>query len=103
MDEEKTDPSILLPDREKTDPGFGTPGLFSIIGAAFNQKVTRVKDISAYLCELLDPAERSAAMWRLAVALKDMLEVGTDLHRVVTELVSEQPSAEVDPTDVTQP
>lgn len=81
-------------DEEKTDPGGGNAGLFNIVSDAFARKVTRVSELAGYLDEL-PPHERDAEFWRLANALREMLDVGEDFHRIVSERVQSQPTIEI--------
>lgn len=83
-------------DEDKTDPGTGNASTFSIIGGIFSEKVSRVRDISGYLNELRNPGDRAEAFWRLADALREMLDIGEDLHRIVKLMAAEgQPEVEI--------
>jgi hypothetical protein len=81
-------------EEDKTDPG-SIGGTFQIVGALLNEKIKRVKEIAAFLDELKNPEDQRVHFWRLPVALKEMLEVGADLHRITCQMVAENPEVEI--------
>lgn len=78
-----------MEEEEKTDPGLGHATTFNVVGGIFSEKVSRVRDVSGYLNELKNPEDRGEAYWRLAHAIREMLDWGEDLHRIVSAIAAE--------------